>query len=264
MYCKKCGIENEEDALYCKRCGAALIEQYEKKEKEKKPKQKVKTKTKVKTKVKKKKTKPSKRNNKKQVVTERKMGLLSKIVMFFLILLVLALAGISCLLGYRIYSDENIEVPDVTMMTYEEAESTLLEKNLNIDKKEKLVEEEAQDGVVIEQNKKPGKKVSKNTVIKVTVGVLNPSINVPNVVGMSLDQAKNTLNHINISYSISYKEVEEEEDSIVLSQNPKKGNKIEKNEKVLLTVSKKKTTSTTPKEENQEEEKEETSNQEIE
>lgn len=255
MYCRKCGTENEEDALFCKKCGTNLIEEYEKElEEEKKKKPKEKKKTKVKKKVKKKKGKPSRRKVKeKEVIRERKMGPFAKLIMFLLLLFVLSLAIVCGGLGYKIYSDGNIEVPNVTTMTYEEAKSTLLEKNLNIEKQEKMVEEEEQVGIVLKQNKKPGKKVSKNAIIKVIVGVLDDSIVVPNVVGMEFDQAKNTLNHLKISYSVSYKEVEDGEDRIVLSQSKKKGSKIRESDKILLTVSKKITPSPNLSEEDTEE-----------
>lgn len=244
MYCKKCGTENEKDALFCKKCGANLIEEYKNELDAKEParkekKQKTKTKTKVKNKVKKVKEKSGSKKGKKQVVVERKMGLFSKIVMFLLILFVLGLLAVCGVLGYELYSNENIEVPNVVTMTYEEAEFTLSEKELNIEKSEKIVEDESQVGIVLEQSKKAGKKVSKNTVIKVTVGVLDDSITVPDVVGMNLDQAKNELNHLDISYTVSYQEVDDGEDNIILKQSPKKNSKIKKGEKIALTVSKK-------------------------
>ena len=29
MYCKKCGVLNEDDALFCKKCGTSLVLEYE-------------------------------------------------------------------------------------------------------------------------------------------------------------------------------------------------------------------------------------------
>ncbi len=242
MYCKKCGTENDKDALFCKRCGSNLIEEYNQKSKEKEEKKKQNhrvNKVKVKKKVKKVKKRPLKSRRKRREKSERKMGLFSKVMMFFLVLLVMVLGSVCLILGYKVYSDENIEVPDLRNITYEEAKSTLLNKSLNIKRKEKIVEEEELVGTVLSQSKKPGKKVSKNTVIEVEVGTFDDFVVVPNVVGMNLDKAKNTLKHLEILVSISYEEVSSGDSDIVLNQTPQKGKKIKRNETVELKVSKK-------------------------
>ena len=244
MYCKKCGVLNEDDALFCKKCGTSLVLEYEdddyqnlekNKSKNKKAKaSKAKTKTKVKSKVKKVKQKSNRRNNKRgnnNVIVERKMGLFSKIVMFLLILLVIALMVVC--------GDANIEVPNVISMSYDEAYNTLREHELNVEKVDKKVTDSTQVGVVLDQNKKANKKVSKNTIIKVYVGVLDDTeVVMINVVGMNIDKAKNTLNHKNISYKISYQDVSEGENDVVLKQSISSNTKIKKGQVVSLVVSK--------------------------
>lgn len=264
MYCKKCGIQNEADALFCKRCGSSLIEEYKneidkkiKKEKKKTPKQKVKTKAKVKYKVKKVKEKTKNKKSKDKVVVVKKMSFFSKVVMFLLIFMILFLLFVCGVLGYQLYTNENIEVPNIVEMTYDEAKSTLSNKKLNIERSDKVVDDESQVGIILEQSKNPGDKVSKNTVIKVVVGVLDSYISIPDVVGMNLDEAKNVLNHQSISFTISYQEVEDGEVNIVLKQNPKKNTKIERKEKVELVVSKKHEDELTNTEDDDIEEKEE-------
>ncbi len=249
MYCKKCGIRNEDDALFCKKCGASLIEEYKddnyssndnKKDKTKRTnKSKPKTKVKIKNKVKKVKEKNNSGRKGNQVVVERKMGIFSKIFMFLLIVIVFFLIVICGGLGYKIYSDENIEVPDVTNMTYKDAYSVLKSKDLNVFKQEKNVTDESKDGIVLSQSKKTPKKVSKNTVIKLTVGVFKEEkISMINVVGMNIDEAKNSLNHKNILYTILYKEVDSGKDGVVLSQSIRANTKISVRQKVSIVVSK--------------------------
>ena len=251
MYCKKCGVLNEDDALFCKKCGTSLVLEYEdddyqnlekNKSKNKKAKaSKAKTKTKVKNKVKKVKQKSNSQNNKRgnnNVIVERKMGLFSKIVMFLLVLLVIALMVVCGGLGYKIYSDANIEVPNVISMSYDEAYNTLREHELNVEKVDKRVTDSTQVGVVLDQNKKANKKVSKNTIIKVYVGVLDDTeVVMINVVGMNIDKAKNSLNHKNISYKISYQDVDSGEDSIVLKQSISPNSKIKNGQTVTLIIS---------------------------
>lgn len=251
MYCKKCGVLNEDDALFCKKCGTSLVLEYEdddyqnlekNKSKNKNAKaSKAKTKTRVKNKVKKVKQKSNRQNNKRgnnNVVVKRKMGLFSKIVMFLLVLLVIALMVVCGGLGYKIYSDANIEVPNVISMSYDEAYNTLRKHELNVEKVDKKVTDSTQVGVVLDQNKKANKKVSKNTIIKVYVGVLDDTeVVMINVVGMNIDKAKNTLNHKNILYKIFYQDVDSGEDSIVLKQSISPNSKIKKGQTVTLIIS---------------------------
>ena len=251
MYCKKCGTLNEKDALFCKKCGTSLVLEYEddnyqnldkNEHKQKESKQsRPKSKTKVKNKVKKVKEKPHKQKNnrnKNNVVVEKKMGLFSKIFMFLLILLVIVLMIVCGGLGYKIYTDANIEVPNVVSMSYDEAYKTLKDKSLNVEKIEQKVDDDSKVGVVLTQSKKASKKVSKNTIIKVTVGVLDDTVTTMiNVVGMNIDKAKNTLNHKNILYKISYEDIDSGEDNIVLKQSISPNSKIKNGQTVTLVIS---------------------------
>ena len=125
MTCPKCGMENDEDAFFCKRCGFPLDEEVENynqnnnsRTKPKRGKTKTKNKSKVKTKVK------YKDNNEKQ---KGKMSFFQSFMMFFFILLSICALGAAGFLGYYIYQNSNIEVPDVIGYSYEDAERTLKE-----------------------------------------------------------------------------------------------------------------------------------------
>ena len=65
-----------------------------------------------------------------------------------------------------------------------------------------------------------------NTVIKLTVGVLDTKITVPDVEGLPLDDALKLLNKNNIKYEIKYETSDEE--NIVLKQSIKAGKKNRK------------------------------------
>ena len=117
------------------------------------------------------------------------MSFFQSFMMFFFILLSICALGAAAFLGYYIYQNSNIVVPDVTGYTYEQAERILKESNLQAQKVEKTVTDEDEVGVVIKQNKKSGSKVMENTVIKLTVGVLDTRVTVPDVEGLTLDEA---------------------------------------------------------------------------
>ena len=91
---------------------------------------------------------------------------------------------------------------------------------------------------IIKQSKQAGSKTHENTVITLTVGVLDNHVTVPNVVGMNLEEATSTLNENNITYRIEYKKTNAEDDNIVISQSVKANKKIENTEIVTITVAK--------------------------
>ena len=227
MYCPKCGLENDEDSFFCKKCGFPLDEKPENFEKIKYKKGKTKVKTKKKTKV-----KYVDRNKEKG-----KMNLFQKFMMLFLILLSLSALGLAGFLGYYIYTNQNIIVPSVTGYSYEKACEILKNKKLQCAKIEKIVTDQNNAKIVINQSKKSGTKVIENTTIKLTVGVLDTSVLVPNVVGFNLNEAISILNKNNIKYKIVYSLSDEDNDTVI-NQNVKKGKKIKLTDTLIITVSK--------------------------
>ena len=238
--CPKCGMENDEDAFFCKRCGFPLDEEpenYNQNDDSKSKQKRGKTKTKKSKSKSKTKVKYKNRDNGKQ---KGKMSFFQSFMMFFFILLSICALGAAAFLGYYIYQNSNIEVPDVVGYTYEDAESTLKEKNLQAQMTEETVTDEDEVGVVIKQNRKAGSKVMENTVIKLTVGVLDTKVTVPDVEGLSLEKAIDILNKNNLKFEIEY-QISEEEENIVLKQSIRPNKKIENTETIIITVSKKET-----------------------
>ena len=230
--CPNCYTENEEDAIYCKKCASLLNEdKNSNKDKEKKHVKKDKTvKKKVKTKYKTKVVK-DKGSSEKQ-----KSSFFSKFLVFILLIIVIALAGIASVFAYHYYQENNIEVPSVVGYSYEEATAILDEAKLSYQQKEELTTDESEVGVVIKQNKRAGSKTHENAVITLTVGVLDSRVEVPDVRGMMLEDAINTLNHAGISYQLVYKESNKDE-NVILKQSIRPGKEIDNSESVTLTVS---------------------------
>ena len=230
--CPNCYTENEEDAIYCKKCASLLNEdKNSNKNKEKKHVKKDKTvKKKVKTKYKTKIVK-DKGSSEKQ-----KSSFFSKFLVFILLIIVIALAGIASVFAYHYYQENNIEVPSVVGYSYEEATAILGEAKLSYQQKEELTTDESEVGVVIKQSKRAGSKTHENAVITLTVGVLDSRVEVPDVRGMMLEDAINTLNHAGISYQLVYKESNKDE-NVILKQSIRPGKEIDNSESVTLTVS---------------------------
>lgn len=230
-YCSDCKVLNEEDALVCKICGKKLDESTKTstKNKIKKNRQRTKHKTKVKNNTK---TKKVVKDNREK----GRMNFFQKFLMFILINLCIALSLLCAYFGYQMYKADNIDVPNVIGYSYEEAKGLLKENNLDSIKIEKEVEDEDKIGIVIDQNKKH--KAKENEAIRLTVGVKNTRVKMPDLTGLSKKEALNILNKMGIKYEIEYEE-DDEEDTII-KQSIKAGDIVNQNSYVKLIISKKK------------------------
>lgn len=238
IICPNCKTENDDDAKFCKNCGYYFLEENNKqdnnkRESKKKDKVKYKTKTKNKTKIKKEKAKTPKN---KQTSDKQKSSIFTKILLLFFILLSIGLLVITSILGYHYYEENNIEVPNAIGYSYEEATRVLDTANLSYEMKEVETTNQEEIGIVIRQSKKGGSKTHEIAVITLTVGVLDNHVTVPNVIGMTLEEATSTLNKNSISYRIEYEETSDEENNTVIKQSIRAGKKIENTEIITITV----------------------------
>ena len=238
IICPNCKTENENDAKFCKKCSYYFLEENNKqdnnkKERKKKDKVKHKTKTKNKTKLKKEKVKAPKN---KQYNDKPKSSIFTKILLLFFIILSIGLLVIASILGYHYYEENNIEVPNVIGYSYEEATAILDTANLSYEMKEVETTNQDEVGIVIKQSKKGGSKTHENAIITLTVGVLDNHVTVPNIIGLTLEEATSTLNKNNISYRIEYEKTTDEENNTVINQSIRTGKKIENTEIITITV----------------------------
>lgn len=238
MYCEICGEENELDARYCKKCGHLLAEDFEEEPTQRSQTGKAKTKTKKKTK-KSKKTKVKHRKAKTKDNREKgKMNFFQKFVLFFLMVFVVGLLGVVAVLGYHIYQEETIVIPDVVGLSYADAELILAKADLKATKVEKTTTDQDEVGIILSQKKKAGAKARKNQTIQLQVGVLDTSYVLPNLIGKSLEEAKAILEEHQVTYTVT-SEISSKPMKTVIKQSPKANTRLKTGVIVELVIAQK-------------------------
>lgn len=134
-----------------------------------------------------------------------------------------------------------VKVPDVKGMTEDEAKKTLNSKGLGYEVVSREESEEYEEGLVSEQTPEDGKKVKKNTKVQVVVssGLVGASITIPDVSGMSEDEAQRALEDQgfeNITSEYSYSNSVSEGD--VIETTPSANTQASKDTKIVMKVSK--------------------------
>jgi beta-lactam-binding protein with PASTA domain/tRNA A-37 threonylcarbamoyl transferase component Bud32 len=131
---------------------------------------------------------------------------------------------------------EKVEVPDVRDLDRDEAERVLAARELEA----VFVREESDDedpGQVLDQSPLPGERVDAGSTVTVTVAEEPDEREVPDVVGLELDQALDALQDAGFDVRRRVQEVETpDEEDVVLAQDPAGGTTQEVGSQVTITV----------------------------
>lgn len=131
-----------------------------------------------------------------------------------------------------------IAVPDVKNMTVVEAQKLLEEKEFKVELEEKYGDpSQFKPGTVMEQSPKAGEKRKQRSLIILTICKGAELKGVPDVVGMSLSKAENTL--LNAGFKVgklTKKHVEGQRIGAVLAQSPKAMDKAPKGSGIDLVI----------------------------
>ncbi len=181
-----------------------------------------------------------------------RMGKLTKILAIVAAVIIIAIVGFAVAkaagilksgssLSLNSSTKDTVKVPNVTGMTEEEAKQTLNAKNLGFEVTSREESDEYEEGLVSSQTPASGKKVSKNTKVTVVVssGLVGSSITIPDVAGMTEDEALKTLNDAgfkNVSSSYVYSDSVAEGN--VISTTPSANTNGSKDTKITMSVSK--------------------------
>jgi serine/threonine-protein kinase len=130
---------------------------------------------------------------------------------------------------------EQVEVPDVTGLSRDSAESLLTGAGLEVAVQERESEEPEDD--VISQDPGAGSEVDRGTTVTITVSTGIEKVSVPNVVGLSRRDAVQQLRSVGLAAQPREADVTDPaQDGLVTDQRPAAGIEIEKGKTVVLIV----------------------------
>ncbi|GAB3228732.1 Stk1 family PASTA domain-containing Ser/Thr kinase [Glycomyces halotolerans] len=152
----------------------------------------------------------------------------------------LALVGLAAWGIMRAVEEATVPVPSVIDMERSQAEQTLTEAGLEYE----VIEEPAATpdaegiGFVTSQTPEAGDEVEEGTVVEITVPVEPEPVEMPDVRGDHIDDARALLEGDDYLFEVTVEEEQSTESAgTVLGQNPEEGETLEKGSQVTLIVS---------------------------
>ena len=127
----------------------------------------------------------------------------------------------------------DITIPDLQGMSFDQAREKLKALGLSIGKISYVSDTSKDDGVIISQGLQPGGKASKNATVDITINETKSTmVEIPNVVGMTIKEAKEALG--NLGLSISKIAGSNEDSAIVTEVSPAPGSSVKRDESISL------------------------------
>lgn len=142
---------------------------------------------------------------------------------------------------------EQVEMIDVTGMTYEEAKKALNKIDLGIKDGGTQASEKYDAGEIISQSEDQGDMIKKNTTIVVVMSSGVGEFSVPDVKGLDETSAINKLQDNGFKYSRDYANSDTVASGQVISQTPDAGAKAKKGDSISIVVSQGKAPVVVPK-----------------
>jgi serine/threonine-protein kinase len=131
---------------------------------------------------------------------------------------------------------EQVEVPDVTGRSEDEARSALEDAGLGAD----VTREESSDeepGTVLRQDPAAGERVDEGSSVGIVVAEAPPEVDVPDVVDQTEDDARTALREAGFEVRVRRQDVETlDQDGIVQDQSPAGGEQLREGSRVTIVV----------------------------
>lgn len=170
-------------------------------------------------------------NEKESMSGKKKAGIVAAVVA----VLALIVAGV---FAFGLGSGDKIDVPDVMGKTAEEAQLAIEQAGFKVGEVKNVYDDSAEPGTVVGQNPKGGEKAEKGSKINIDVSQGSEEIEVPDVSGMSLDDARKAITVAGFSVGETTKEYSDSvEEGKVMKQTPAAGTMAAQGSKVDLVIS---------------------------
>lgn len=135
----------------------------------------------------------------------------------------------------------DITIPDITGMTLDQARTRLKSLGLVIGKITTASDDSKEDGVILMQSPPGDSKVTKGATVDVTVNrVKSKKVELPNLVGMTVKDAKDALTSLGLN--VGAISGAGDDTAVITQQSPEAGSSLDANTSVALTAEAKKTT----------------------
>ncbi len=172
------------------------------------------------------------------------MIVVAVIIVFIAIFAVGKAAGIFKSFGTGLVKEDEettVKVPDIVGKSEEEGKEIAKKKNLGIKVIAREESNKYDEGIICEQKQKAGSKVKKNSTIQIVVstGLVGEEITIPEVSGMSEEDAQRTLTDQGFKkVSSDYKYDDNVPEGDVISTTPAAGSKATEDTDIKMIVSK--------------------------
>ena len=131
---------------------------------------------------------------------------------------------------------EIIEVPQVVGKKLDEAQQQLKDLGLRVEIEEKF-DDKIEAGYIIKQEPVEGEEVAGKSTVTVTVSKGIEMVNVPNLLGKSLDEAKKMIDEAKLKLAAIINETDTtKEDNVIIKQTIEGGKEVEIDTEIMITV----------------------------
>lgn len=174
----------------------------------------------------------------------RRDGVPAVLAFLLYITTAVAVAGLGFWLFINIQQPEDVQVPNMVGMQFEEAEELLRPLNLKLKRRDKI-SEELPEGAIISTSPAAGRAARADSFVDAVVSAGSLMVEVPDLEGMTVAEARRALAALDLELEPEYKEQRDDDVPAgkIISQTPDTNKSVERKTRVEVVVSSGKRTS---------------------